>query len=54
MKDTIFEHYITKCLDNMYINFDEIMCIGDLNYYMLKKEKPNVSVILVIILIKQI
>ena len=39
LQDSIFEKEITTCLDKMYINFDHVKCIGDLNYDLLRKEK---------------
>ena len=39
LHDSIFEQQITNCLDKMYIAFDHIICIGDLNYDLLKTEK---------------
>jgi hypothetical protein len=41
MKDNILEHYIIKSLDNLYINFDHMICIRDLNYDMLKKDESK-------------
>lgn len=34
MKDSEFEKHLTNCLDKMHIHFDfdNVMCIGDLNY----------------------
>ena len=39
MKNQTFETDITKCLDKMFINYENIICLGDLNYDLLKQEK---------------
>ena len=39
LQDCVFEQQFTNCLDKMYISFDHIICIGDLNYDLLKADK---------------
>ena len=39
LQDSVFEKEMTLCLDKMYIDFEHVICIGDLNYDLLKKDK---------------
>ena len=39
MKNQTFETDITKCLDKMFIHYENIICLGDLNYDLLKQDK---------------
>ena len=39
MKNQSFEIDLTKCLDKMFISYENLICIGDLNYDLLKIEK---------------
>ena len=41
MNNQNFESDLTKYLDKMFINYDNIICIGDLNYDLLIKEKSK-------------
>lgn len=39
MKNQNFEADLTKSLDKMFINYENLICVGDLNYELLKIEK---------------
>lgn len=39
MKNQDFELDLTKCLDKMFMHYDNLICLGDLNYDLLRKDK---------------
>ena len=39
MKNQTFESDMTKCLDKMFIHYENLICIGDLNYDILRNDK---------------